>query len=85
MSNWSWCQVGFILVTLSSLARSVLGSMLLFTMSEVTGNFPGRSRHLVIILGLLPFRHWYPKKVSSFQCSMQYSDTNTHIQEVRTQ
>lgn len=43
------------------------------TMSSVTGNLSGIRVQRRIRPGLTPLRYWYPKKVSSAQCSATYS------------
>lgn len=47
-----------------------------FTISSVTGKFGGSSEHLLITFGFIAFRNWNPKKSSSFQCCMTYSETH---------
>lgn len=42
-------------------------------MSSVTGNLSGICVQRRITLGLMPLRYWYPKKLSSAQCSATYS------------
>lgn len=44
-----------------------------FTMSSVTGKFSGSLEQRWIIMGLRPFRSWYPKNSSSFQFFSTYS------------
>lgn len=43
------------------------------TMSSVTGNLSGIRVQRRIRPGLMPLRYWYPKKLSSAQCSTTYS------------
>lgn len=43
------------------------------TMSSVTGNLSGICVQRRIKPGLMPLRYWYPKKLSSLQCSATYS------------
>lgn len=42
-------------------------------MSLVTGSLLGKLERQWSMTGLTPFRYWYPKKVSSHQCSVTYS------------
>lgn len=42
-------------------------------MSLVTGSLLGKLERQWIMTGLTPFRYWYPKKLSSHQCSVTYS------------
>lgn len=48
-----------------------------FTMSSVTGKFSGSLEQRWIIMGLRPFRSWYPKNSSSFQFFSTYSRKKT--------
>lgn len=64
-------------LTSSSACRHVPSPRNGATMSSVTGNLSGilvqrRSRP-----GLMPLRYWYPKKLSSAQCSATYSGWGT--------
>lgn len=42
-------------------------------MSLVTGSLLGKLERQWSMTGLTPFRYWYPKKLSSHQCSVTYS------------
>jgi len=42
-------------------------------MSSVTGNLSGIRMQRQSRPGLMPLRYWYPKKLSSAQCSATYS------------
>lgn len=43
-------------------------------MSLVTGSLLGKLERQWSMTGLTPFRYWYPKKLSSHQCSVTYSE-----------
>lgn len=60
-------------LTSSSACRHVPSPRNGATISSVTGNLSGICVHLRIRPGLIPLRYWYPKKLSSVQCSATYS------------
>lgn len=59
--------------TSSSVCRQVPGPSKGATMSLVTGSLLGKLERQWSMTGLTPFRYWYPKKLSSHQCSVTYS------------
>lgn len=60
--------------TSSSVCRQVPGPSKGATMSLVTGSLLGKLERQWSMTGLTPFRYWYPKKLSSHQCSVTYSE-----------
>lgn len=59
--------------TSSSVCRQVPGPSKGATMLLVTGSLLGKLERQWSMTGLTPFRYWYPKKQSSYQCSVTYS------------
>lgn len=59
--------------TSSSACRHVPSPRKGATMSSVTGNLSGIRMQRQSRPGLMPLRYWYPKKLSSAQCSATYS------------
>ena len=59
--------------TSSSACRHVPSPRKGATMSSVTGNLSGIRVQRQSRPGLMPLRYWYPKKLSSAQCSATYS------------
>lgn len=60
-------------LTSSSACRHVPSPRNGATMSSVTGNLSGIRVQRRSSPGLMPLRYWYPKKLSSAQCSATYS------------
>lgn len=71
-------------LTSSSACRHVPSPRNGATMSSVTGNLSGIRVQRRITLGLMPLRYWYPKKLSSAQCSATYSGGKGGVRGVRT-